>query len=53
MEEKVLEGEIMTKEELEVSHAQRDALDFLLSPCGMELIGKCIFPYLPFDSRSK
>ena len=51
MEEKVLEGEIMTLEEVKKSRAQRDALDFLLSPRGMDLMAECISSYL-FSRRT-
>ena len=46
MAEKVLEGELMTEEELKESLAQRDALDFLLSPPGIDLMARCISQYI-------
>lgn len=51
MSEKVLEGEVMTFEEVEKSRAQRDALDFLLSPSGIDLMAKCIFKFLSEPRR--
>lgn len=39
-ENKVLEGEVMTNEELIRSRAQRDAFDFLCSPAGMDYLAK-------------
>lgn len=42
MEEKVLECDVMTEEELMDSRARRDALDFLLSPAGIDFFGKAL-----------
>lgn len=36
--EKVLEGVVMSEEELKKSRSERDALDFFLSPSGMDYI---------------
>lgn len=46
MSDKVLEGEVMTLEQVKKSRAQRDALDFLLSPRGMDLMAKCIVKFI-------
>lgn len=40
--EKVLEGEVMSEEELKRSRIDRSALDFLLSPFGQEIMSNCI-----------
>lgn len=47
MEEKVLEGEVMTEKELEKSRCERAVFDFLLSPAGMEFVCKnALFSFL-------
>lgn len=51
MQEKVLEGELMTEEELKESRARRDALDFLLSPSGMDMMARCVFEHLSSRRR--
>lgn len=48
--EKVLEGEVMSEEELKRSRTDRAALDLLLSPSGQEFISNCIKNFL-FSSR--
>lgn len=53
MAEKVSSGELMTEEELKESRAQRDVLDFFLSPRGMELMGKYISQYIFPHPRSE
>lgn len=53
MSDKVLEGQIMTLEEVKESRAQRDVLDFLLSPCGMDLMARCIFRNISSYRRLK
>lgn len=46
IETKVLQGEVMTEDELKRSRAQRDALDFLCSPAGIDLLGKALLDML-------
>ena len=42
IENKILHGEVMTKEELIRSRAQRDAFDFLCSPAGIDYLSKAL-----------
>lgn len=48
--QKVLEGEVMSEEELKKSRNDRAALDFLLSPSGQQFMSYCIKKFL-FSSR--
>lgn len=48
--EKVLEGEVMSEEQLKRSRIDRAALDFLLSPSGEEIMSNIIKKFL-FSSR--
>lgn len=46
IENKVLEGEVITEEELIRSRAQRDAFDFLCSPAGIDFLSKAFLDML-------
>ena len=46
IENKVLEGEVITEEELISSRAQRDAIDFLSSSAGIGYLSKALFDLL-------
>lgn len=49
--DKVLEGEVMTEEELKKSRSERDALDFLQSSSGQDYLSNCIMKILLFSRR--
>ncbi len=49
--EKVLEGVVMSEEELKNSRSERDALDFFSSSSGQDYISNCIMKLLFFRRR--